>query len=309
MLSTKSGDHIANVVKAKKVVKRIYLNDVNKDDNEVNNDDSIIPKSFFTNLRGITPANMLLLRRAIRINNIELIPKAHETMLEAYKQAQILLKELSNKSIIVKPVDGHLQLIPPEKHFALAVYGPSGVGKSYFVSRFIMEYKSKYKKDCDVYVFSAVKNDPAYEDIKPTFINIDDTVITDPFNIGEFGLNKHNLCIFDDIEALGSSHYSAIAKFRDNCLECGRHCNIDIIAIHHVIQGGKDTKKIINECDYSIVFPRCNFSSIQKLLANYYGFSRDDISFVRDLGKRSRAVVVKRSYPSFIMGEQEVRIV
>ena len=97
MLSTKSGDHIANVVKAKKVVKKIHLNDVNKDDNEVNNDDSIIPKSFFTNLRGITPANMLLLRRAIRINNIELIPKAHETMLEAYKQAQILLKELSNK--------------------------------------------------------------------------------------------------------------------------------------------------------------------------------------------------------------------
>ena len=48
MLSTKSGDHIANVVKAKKVVKKIYLNDVNKDDNEVNNDDSIIPKSFFT---------------------------------------------------------------------------------------------------------------------------------------------------------------------------------------------------------------------------------------------------------------------
>ena len=36
MLSTKSGDHIANVVKAKKVVKKIYLNDVNKDDNEVN---------------------------------------------------------------------------------------------------------------------------------------------------------------------------------------------------------------------------------------------------------------------------------
>jgi hypothetical protein len=313
MLSIKSGNHIANVLKGKRVVKSIYLNDLTNDDKETtdndNNKDELMPRSFYTTLRGITPANMIILKRAIRLNNNEIIPKHNTAMIDAFKQAQIILKEVNNKTIIIKPDDGIIQFVPVDKHFAIAVYGPSGVGKSTWVANLMLEYKKKYKKDCDIYVFSSIKDDVAFAKAEPTYIKIDDSILTDPFNIAEFGLNKHNLVIFDDVESLNDSHYKAISKFRSSTLECGRHENIDIIAIHHVILGGNDTKKIINECDYSVVFPRCNFSSIEKLCKNYYGFGRDDLSYLKELGKRSRFAIIKRSYPSCIISEHEVKIV
>ena len=315
MLSIKSGEHIANVVKGKKVVKSIYLNDINTNDNDavdlsnvINNDDRM-PRSFYTSQRGITPANMLILKRAIRMNSNEIIPKLHASMLEAFKQAQIILKELALKTIVVKPDEGALQLIPSDKHFAIAVYGPSGVGKSHWVGKFMTEYRHKYKKDCDIYVFSSIIDDPAFVKANPTYIKIDDSVITDPFSIQEFGLNKHNLVVFDDIESLNELHYKAISEFRNKALECGRHQNISIVAIHHVIQANTATKKIQNECDISVVFPRCNFASIEKLLRNCYGFGKDDIAYVKELGKRSRYAIIKRSYPSYVLGEHDIRII
>ena len=314
MLSTKSGDLIGVVKKGSKIVKKVYLNEINtSNDDEIednNNDNSaLMPKSFYTGLRGITPSNIIILKRAIRNNNIDIIPKAHTTMLDAYKQSRILLKELSSKTIIIKPDEGTIQLYPPDKHVAVGVWGPSGVGKSYWVSNFINEYQHKYKKDCDVYIFSSITDDPAFEKLKLTYIKIDDSVITDPFNLSEFGLNKHNLVIFDDIESLHNNHYKAIAEFRSKCLECGRHQNIDIIAIHHVIQAGNCTKKIINECDYSVVYPRCNFNSIEKLLKNTYGFGKDEVNYVKELGRKSRAIIIKRSYPSYIMSDHEIKVV
>ena len=199
----------------------------------------------------------------------------------------------------------HIQVMPSSKHCAVAVYGPSGVGKSYFVSNFLTEYRKKFKNKA-IYVFSPIKDEAGYIKNKAIYIKMDESIIADPLQVDEF---ENSICVFDDIEATNKVFYPIISNFRDRLLEIGRHNNIDIISIHHVIQGGVATRKIINESDMTVIFPRANFNSIEKLVKGYYGFTKPDVDYLRNLGKSSRWVCIKRSYPSVIISEKEIRIV
>ena len=49
--------------------------------------------------------------------------------------------------------------------------------------------------------------------------------------------------------------------------------------------------------------------AIERICKNYYGFGKDDIAYLKMIGKKSRWCCVKRSYPSVIMSEHEIKIV
>jgi len=198
-----------------------------------------------------------------------------------------------------------VQVMPPNNHFAMGVYGSSGVGKSFFISQFVKQFKKKFPAK-PIYIFSPINDDPAFVKLNAIYIKIDDSILRDELQTKEF---ENGLCIFDDIESVSKQYFKAIQLFRDQCLEVGRHSGINIISVSHVIQAGNLTKKIINESDMSVVFPRSNFSAIEKLVRNNYGFGRDDIKYLRNLAKTSRWVCIKRSYPSAIMSEHEIKIV
>jgi len=198
-----------------------------------------------------------------------------------------------------------IQVTPPRKHFAMGVYGSSGLGKSFFISGFISQFKKMFPQK-PIYIFSPIRDDPAFVKLNAIYIKIDDSIIKEELQTREF---TNGLCVFDDIESVSKQYFKAVSLFRDKCLEVGRHEGINIICVSHVIQAGNLTKKIINESDLSVVFPRSNFSAIEKLVKNNYGFGREDIKYLRELGKTSRWVCIKRSYPSVIMSENEVKIV
>ena len=206
---------------------------------------------------------------------------------------------------IVKPSE-HIQVSVPSKHFSMGVFGSSGVGKSYFVGQFLLEFKKKYKNNRPIYIFSPVKDDPAFTKAGAIYIKIDDSILADPLQTHEF---SNGLVVFDDLESVSKQYYPTILNFRDACLEIGRHNGIQTISISHTIQGHNMTKKVINESDYITVFPRSNFSAIQKLCVNQYGFGKEDIAYIKNIGKKSRWVCIKRSYPSVIISEHEVKIV
>ena len=198
-----------------------------------------------------------------------------------------------------------IQVSPPKGHFAMGVYGSSGVGKSFFISQIVTQFK-KMNPDKPIYIFSPIRDDPAFVKLKAIYIKIDDSILQEELQTSEF---TSGLCIFDDIESVSRQYFKAVSLFRDKCLEVGRHEGINIICVSHVIQAGNLTKKIINESDLSVVFPRSNFSAIEKLVKNNYGFGREDIKYLRELGKTSRWVCIKRSYPTAIISENEVKIV
>ena len=303
MLSLKSGFEIAQIRDKKdKIIHSIYVKDYDEDSTEQINKDieKLIDKSFYKN---VSPSQIILLKRALRTDN-ESILKMNQNLLDLYQKGKILLDDQKNKIIVVDK-DEHIQISPPTNHFSVAVWGPSGVGKSFTIGKFLEAFRKKFK-DRPIYIFSPIKDDKAFMKAKPIYIKIDESILMDPLETVEF---QGGLTVFDDIESLSKQYYSVISEFRDKCLEVGRHNGIDIISVHHIIQGGNSTKKITNESDMSIVFPRSNFSSIEKLCKNVYGFDKTDISYIREISKKSRWVCIKRSYPSCIISEHEVKIV
>ena len=303
MLSTKSGFEIAQIRDKKdKNINSIYVKDYDEDSTEEINKDieKLIDKSFYKN---ISASNVILLKRALRTNN-ESVLKMNQSLLELFEKGKILLDDQKNKLITINK-DEHVQVVPVNTHSSLAIFGPSGVGKSFWIGQYLLAFRKKYK-DRQIYVFSPIKDDKAFVKAKPIYIKIDESILKDPLQTVEF---QSGVCVFDDIESLSKQYYEVISDFRDRCLEVGRHNGIDIISVHHVIQGGNSTKKIINESDMSIVFPRSNFAAIEKLCRQTYGFDKKDVAYIREVSKKSRWVCIKRSYPSCVISEHEVKIV
>ena len=199
------------------------------------------------------------------------------------------------------------QLAIPNDSFRLSIFGPSGVGKSTFVSSVIKEYKKKYKKN-KVYMISPTKDDDAYANLKDViqYIKIDDSLITDPMEFTEF---SNALIIFDDSEMLSAKKdiNKAIETFRNQILENGRKSKISCIVINHTAQNGMQTKKILNECQLTCVFPKSNFSAVARLAKTYWGFDKDQINYLRTIP--SRYVIVKSSFPQAILSEHQLKLI
>ena len=308
MLSLRKGQEIANIVSKNSKQKpiTIYIND---DDDEENHIDSkvrqdILPKSFYTELRNVTPSNMILLKKSIQDSKPGLLG-SNENLRDAYDRAQTILKELLKKNIEITKSEGHIQTLPtgewPPHH---AVMGPSGVGKSTYIGKYLLEYKKKFPKR-DIYIFSPLKDDPAFKDVKPKYVKIDESLLDDPLDVSEF---ENSCLVFDDIESIKDKRLNeAIQRFRDAVLETGRHYNETAICVSHIVLNGPQTKRILNECDRVTVFPRSNFSAISNLCRRYYGFEKDVLNWIKNVP--SRHVTIKRSYPTTLITENAVKIV
>ena len=306
MLSYSKGVEIAHVKKDDKIIKKIYINDVdnlNEDDKTDTNirNDELLPRSFYTSLRFVTPANMILLKRAIRTNNKSLIPDNKATT-DAFESAMEIIRDQASKNI--KITDGKIQPIPPNNHWSMAILGASGCGKSHFAGKFMLEYKKKHK-DRPIYVFSSITSDDAFKKAKVIYIKIDSSILSDPFMIHEFA---DSLVVFDDCESLSNELAQAVNKFMDQCLEVGRHHNINTICIKHVIQAGHVNKRLLNESTMTVLYPRTNVAAITKLCKAQYGMTNDDIKDLVAMGKTSRFVLISRNYPSFVLSETQVKV-
>lgn len=202
--------------------------------------------------------------------------------------------------------DKSFQVVPPNDSFRLAIFGASGSGKSTFVAGILKEYKKKYKKN-KIYMISPTQNDPAYEDLKKQieYIKIDQTLLDDPISFTEF---NNAVLIFDDCECLSENKEinKQILLFRDQCLELGRKSHISTIVINHVAQAGAITKKVLNECQEICVFPKSNFSAVQRLSKTYFGFGRDDLEYLRTVP--SRWALIKTSYPQCVVSQHQIKV-
>lgn len=197
------------------------------------------------------------------------------------------------------------QIIPSAESTRLAVFGPSGVGKSTFVSDYMREYKKKYKKN-PVYIISPSNTDKAYEGLNVGWIKIDDSLVSDPLDINEF---PNSALIFDDSEILSNNKEinKAVELFRNCCLENGRKLGITVVSVMHVAQNGMQSKKILNESEIVCIFPKSNFSQIARLCKAYYGFDKNELDYIKKL--KSRWCVIRRSFPQAIVSEHEAKII
>jgi len=308
MLSFKSGQQIAEVeFKNKKMKpKTLYVKDDEGEKSDITGLDKseILPKSFYTGLKNVGTTQIALLKKAIKESKVGYLANNLNLKL-AYEEAQKLLKDLERKNYIIPRTDGQINPIPLQESSRIGVFGPSGVGKSTFISKWLKTYKEKYKKN-KIYIFSPKLDDPAFKGIKDLhYVKLDDTILSNVLDVTEF---PNSVCIFDDIESITDRALNnAVRIFRDQCYEIGRApTNITTIAVHHIILGNQATKIILNESEEVVLFPKSNFSAVSNLCRRYYGFGRDDLNYLKEVP--SRWVVIKRSYPTCIISENAVKV-
>lgn len=305
-LSLTDGLPIAEINGKNKRSKTVYIN-TESDNTEPEIDspvrDLLLPNSFYTGLKNVSPANMILLKRAIRLSQPNILPTNNDNLKNAYERSQELLNELLRRNIDLPKAEGTIQVIPNDAwNGAISVFGQSGSGKSTWISNYLKVYKRKFPKN-KIYVLSPILDDPAFAPLKPEYVKIDGSIVEDPLDVSEF---KNSILVFDDIESIkNKDENQAIQHFRDSVLETGRHHNVEAICVSHVLLNGNSTKKMLNESNYIVVFPNSNFNAIKNFCSRYIGMSRDDINWIKQC--KSRWVCISKRFPTTLITENQIK--
>lgn len=200
--------------------------------------------------------------------------------------------------------EGKFQQVPdPDtERQILYVTGASGSGKSTYTAKYIQNYKRLFPKN-PIYCFSALKEDESLDVVKPKRVAIDNTLVTDPLPIEEF---KDSCVIFDDIDVISDKKQrEAVYGILNAALETGRHFRVTVIITNHLATGGKDTRRVLNECSSVTYFPYSGSNvGLKRLLVDYLGLDSKTIKYIKTL--KSRWATIFRAYPNVVMTERDI---
>jgi len=242
--------------------------------------------------------------------NFEKIGTAIAKINKGIKHGEILyLAEPSDKDKVKNPInditlDKEAKFQPlPRKKIVEKVYvsAPSGSGKSYYSGKWIKEYMKMFR-DSEVYVFSPIPSDPALDANDVIRVDMDDHLLNNPITVEDL---EGSLVVFDDCESIKDKRMLKYIEFlRDSILETGRHYNVRIIWISHLISNYHSTRRLLNESTSITVFPRSGSGvfQIKKFLQNQCGLDKNEIK--KFLNQDSRWVSVYRTYPQYIISEK-----
>jgi len=198
----------------------------------------------------------------------------------------------------------YFQLIPNNKfeRSILYVAGNSGSGKTYFIKKYLLEYKDMYPSN-EIYCFSPFDEDKSFEGIKINHIKIDDELIEDKLTSKDF---ENSIVIFDDCEAIGDrSLKKEVERIMKDVLTTGRHHRVSACVVFHEICNGPQTKQILNESSSITFFPlNCGPRILKYLCENYLGLDKAIIQRIKKL--KTRACTVIKGYPKILLAERNI---
>jgi hypothetical protein len=217
-------------------------------------------------------------------------------------------EENENNFNELKLTDGKFEVIPniKKERDVVSYFGSSGVGKSYSINQFVINYKKLFPKNY-VYLFSRKADDNSFsKNIKFDRVKIDYSLITTPIKYEEF---KDSIVVFDDIDGLESTTKeqrlikAEVHNLKNQILELGRSLNITCLISSHISTKGNETKTLINESHLTFIYPSSG-GPYHRLLSFYYGFNNKQIQKIKDFN--SRWVCLTRSFPRAIITETEL---
>lgn len=184
--------------------------------------------------------------------------------------------------------------------------GKKGSGKSTLVGKMAQKIKDVYDlDDQDVVVLkkSHIK-DKAFEDLNPDYIYVDNDFLEREYTIDDFTNQdgKPKVVIIDDNDVIPSEKLKkSLYSLQDTIAVEGRKHKIFEFVVRHSLCQNKDTKLIISECDYVLLFPEGFTSDINYFLKTYCDFSTD---LIKDIKRtRSHWMLLSRIAPTFILLE------
>jgi hypothetical protein len=221
------------------------------------------------------------------------------------KLIKININEEIGQNEITFPTECKLQVLPSiENVERLYVAGPSGSGKSYFVSKWLGAnrkiFRNKNKKE--IYIFSRIKHDSQLDKFNPNRPDLE-SLVDEPMTGEQL---ENCICIFDDIDSISDRVVKQVVyDLQNDLLTCGRHFNVTVICTNHMIYNNIETKRTINESTSTVIFPRSGQTyQIKMFLKNYCGFERDMIDKIMRL--KTRWLCIRKTYPMAIIYEKGV---
>ncbi len=182
------------------------------------------------------------------------------------------------------------------------VSGPSGVGKSWWLSEYTRLYNQVFPKS-DTYLFSNVAKDKQLDKYITQRFAIDDKILEEPFEVTDF---KDSLVIFDDVDTVRDKKVEKeLIGLRDQILHTGRHENVYFLNTIHLGLGGWQTRTLLNESTAFVLYPRGgNKHVMHTMLKTYAGLSNEQIDEILKLD--SRWVYVNKSFPLYVVSEKKI---
>lgn len=194
------------------------------------------------------------------------------------------------------------------------ICGASGSGKSTVTRGLVINFNIMFPKS-QVYLFSKVNTDPAFDDLEKKKmiirIPIDQQLVTDPINVLE-DIDEKSLVIFDDTDTITDKNIlKAVNNIKMQILEIGRHRNIYCIVTSHLINTNDraGTRTMMNEMHNLVIFPKGGGSVYQQryCLKNYLGFNNKQINEILNTSD-SRWVWISKNYPQYVLTQKRCNI-
>lgn len=186
--------------------------------------------------------------------------------------------------------------------YTMFVSGSTGSGKSHYISELLKHNKPDY-----IFIMSPVHDDPAFTKLKPEPVHLDLLSFYDEFE-KEFeieDLPPNSVVILDDIDT--DKNAKIYQNIKVQLLERGRHLKVSTIVVSHQPLGGnvKHARTQLLESIFYVIFPKANRTFAENLLQRYViGKNQKKIDEILDVD--SRAILIKKTYPQYYLGEHTV---
>lgn len=209
----------------------------------------------------------------------------------------------SNAIKVVECEDGTFEMLPNEKIRVIYICGSAGSGKSVWSAKFIKRYLKNHPK-AKFYIFSQLAKDPAFDDLKPHRITLDESLIENPINIEE-DINKHDLILFDDCSDNEKPLQEAIDNLETRLLVHGRKMAIQVLITSHLLNpdNSKHSRHRLNEMQTLVFFPQSGSSAqLTHSLKTQYGFSVRQVHEILQI-ENTRWIAITKIFPNILISE------
>lgn len=192
------------------------------------------------------------------------------------------------------------------KRNILFIAGSSGCGKTYEACKYIQRL-SKIFPDRQVTIFTQSDDHDLYSHFKldPEIVPIDEALVEEPVCQEEL---RDNIVLFDDVDSIRNKEIRAeVFDLIERILKLGRKFNIQIVVTYHLLTNYRETRYILSEADYIIVFPNDGSrNQFKRLFETYIGIDSGELDVMKAC--RARSVVIHCKMPKFFIAGNIVKL-
>lgn len=206
----------------------------------------------------------------------------------------------------------------PKERITMFIAGTQGCGKSYFISQFLDDYKLVHPER-PVRLFTGLKErDKHFErhadrmtvaKMKSKYL---ERINLEILRVDKKGKRTGSLLIFDDVDRIRDEEvkkltykilYDALCNGRDHETQKGL-ADIDVVVTNHEINDYQNTKYILTECNYIVLYPYFTTAEQIERVLKKIGVGKALMKKIVDY--QGRALLIHRTAPMYCIMHSKI---